>query len=78
MKNKLKVGDLVKSVYRSCWYGRVTEVVNRAGFSPLVSVTTICSSKGVPHRKPYHKVYDQGWLRKVERLPLNYLNSQSQ
>ena len=72
MKNKLREGDLVQSRYRACWYGRVVSVLPRRGSNPLVSVVTICSSRGVPHRKPYHKEYDQGWLRKVERLPLHY------
>lgn len=68
----LKPGVLVRSRYAAGWFARIIEVEKRKDTSPLVTVETLCTADGRPHRKPYRKRYDAGWLVIVDELPERY------
>ena len=66
---KIKTGNLVRSSYKAGWYGKVFEVEKRKGSGDLVTVLTICTADGRPHRKVMRKRLDEAWLEVVEAPP---------
>lgn len=73
---RLKQGVLVRSHYRAGWYGRVLEAYQRKDGSILVTIETICTSDGRPHRKPYRMRLGAGWLELVSALPSRFSSLQ--
>jgi hypothetical protein len=58
MKNKIKVGQTVRSNYRSKWKGEVTDVTTRPNTTPLLTVLVTHDSHGNLQRKPFKTSID--------------------
>jgi hypothetical protein len=67
MKNKLKVGDFVKSNFRARWAGVVVDVEIRTGIEPLVTVCVFLSRYGRRLRKTQKHTLSGGWLEKIKK-----------
>lgn len=69
MKNKLKVGDTVKSHFRAKWTGKVIDIELRSnGLSPIAVVKVFLDRNGRPLRKPIRKRLDSNWLEKLNGI----------
>lgn len=74
-RNRIKVGGLVKSNIKG-WFGKVFAVESlRFSLSAMITVATICTADGRPHRKPYRKRVDSTQLEVVEALPERFNGS---
>ena len=69
MKNKLCIGDEVKSHYRATWKGTVIQdITNTYNNHPsqVLVVLVHTSRRDTPVRKPFKNTLCSGWLTKIQ------------
>lgn len=81
MKNKFRVGDSVKSRFRSHWSGVVLKVgesrhcpITNKPTTPPLTVLVVLDYKGNRVKNRTVHTYDSGWFEKTGQIDLDMIN----